>query len=330
MSRTQEWETLLIEFRVRNARNQFALAVQVAQDLLALCESESEVDPDSAAAFLSELGDLRRRLGEYDEADSNHKRALDILDKSGRTDTVTYATCISNLAGLRKDQHKYQEAGQLYTHALLLCEGQLGEDEAIIADVLNNLGVLYSAQSRFAEAAPLLERSRSLRERVHGCDNIHVAQTLANLAPVYRSQERLAEAEQISLRALDIFGRASGSFDLEIAHCLVEIAETWRQQRKRTGEAESYLKRAVGIQENLLGMDSPTVADTLCTLANLLYDRGTGIEAISLYERALSIYEKRFTRGHPYTETVRENLKNIRKGALHQDQNTIFEQPDHQ
>jgi tetratricopeptide (TPR) repeat protein len=76
-------------------------------------------------------------------------------------------------------------------------------------------------------------------------------------------------------------------------------------------EAEPLYRRALAIDEKVLGPDHPEVANTLNNLAVLLEARGDYTEAEPLYRRALAIDEKALRPNHPTTRLDQENLDRL-------------------
>jgi len=75
----------------------------------------------------------------------------------------------------------------------------------------------------------------------------------------------------------------------------------------RLAEAEPLFRRALAIQERVLGPEHSDVATSLNDLAGLYCDRGQYVQAEPLYQRALSIQEKVLGSAHPDVATSLEN-----------------------
>ena len=77
---------------------------------------------------------------------------------------------------------------------------------------------------------------------------------------------------------------------------------TWRvllRAMNQPEEAEALLRRALAIDERILGPDHPAVARDLVNLAVLLQDGGRLAEAEALVRRALAIDERIYGPDHP-------------------------------
>ena len=76
----------------------------------------------------------------------------------------------------------------------------------------------------------------------------------------------------------------------------------------RLGEAETLIRRALYIDQSVLGFDHPDIATDLCRLAWLLMDMRRRNEAEPLFQKSLEIVQKRFGPNYPFV--VRE-LRNL-------------------
>ncbi|MBA2393179.1 MAG: tetratricopeptide repeat protein [Ktedonobacteraceae bacterium] len=82
----------------------------------------------------------------------------------------------------------------------------------------------------------------------------------------------------------------------------------YEQDRALYSEAESLLKKALFIKEQVLGLDNPDTAQSLNNLALLYQNQGKYQEAEPLYQRSLAIFEERLGSHHPDTATSLNNL----------------------
>jgi len=81
-------------------------------------------------------------------------------------------------------------------------------------------------------------------------------------------------------------------------------------------QAEPLYRRAVEIDEKVLGKDHPDVAIQCNNLARLLQDQGKYDQAEPLFLRAMEIFQSQLGSDHPNTVATRENydrLQELRK-----------------
>ncbi|KAK9978531.1 hypothetical protein ABG768_020279, partial [Culter alburnus] len=92
-----------------------------------------------------------------------------------------------------------------------------------------------------------------------------------------------------------------------VADTLKGLVVLYMKQGKNK-EAEPLCKRALDIQEKVLGKDHPDVGKQLSDLAVLCYNQGKYEEGEHYYRRALKIYECRLSPDDPRMATTKHNL----------------------
>ena len=121
---------------------------------------------------------------------------------------------------------------------------------------------------------------------------------------VYRNGN-YSEAERLWLAALRVAERF-GPEDGRLAISLGFLAELYQAQ-SRYSEAEPFQKRALSIEEKILGSEYPNVATSLNNLAELYRVQDRYAEAEPLHKRAIAIVEKAVGPEHPNVATFLEN-----------------------
>ncbi len=98
-----------------------------------------------------------------------------------------------------------------------------------------------------------------------------------------------------------------GDEGLDVATSLISLAQGYRSQRKY-GEAKGLFKRALAIQERVMGQDHPDVATSLNRLGLCYRAVGKRDKAKPLFQRALAIREKALPPDNPRIATSLNNL----------------------
>ena len=73
------------------------------------------------------------------------------------------------------------------------------------------------------------------------------------------------------------------------------------------------MRRAIEIDEKVLGKDHPNVATDYNNLANLLSAQSKYDEAEPLYRRAMEIFQTKLGLDHPKTVAVRKNYDHLQE-----------------
>ena len=281
----------------------------MVQDLEAARQMEeiAEARMISAAASMSEIGELKEIQLDYKEAASYYRQASESVPKGN---DLILAEYLGKWGMASYDSGAYSAAEKPLTRSLMINEKVLGPDHPGVATSLNNLALLYEAQGKYGEAEPLYKRSLAIREKVLGPDHPGVATSLNNLALLYEAQGKYGEAEPLYKRSLAIREKVLGPDHPDVATSLNNLALLYYAQGKYA-EAEPLHKRSLAIREKALGPDYPHVANSLNNLAGLYEAQGKYGEAEPLYKRSLAIREKVLGPDHPGVAVVCKNMAEL-------------------
>lgn len=129
------------------------------------------------------------------------------------------------------------------------------------------------------------------------------------------SYETWEQCERLSAHVVACFQHTSNtSMPLEFMALACKMAE-YLKQRGNYKEAESFVQRALAVQENIPDREPLAEADILYRLADLLRLRGRYAEAEPLYQRALPLQEQILGPEHL---TVARSLRGFANLCFHQ------------
>jgi tetratricopeptide (TPR) repeat protein len=158
------------------------------------------------------------------------------------------------------------------------------------------LASALEAGGKLTEAAALYEEAAKAPELAARC--------LAKLG-------ELAQARGDKAGALEFYRRALAvSKGPQLAARLNDIGLLLKDLKKYA-EADSHFRRALAIQEKLLGAGHPEVAATLNNVATLSFDRDRIVEAEQLQRRSLGILESSLGKNHVRVGVSASNLADI-------------------
>ena len=275
-------------------------------------ERRAQSEADAARQVTDFLVGLFR-VSDPGEARGNAVTAREILDQGARQVQVELASqpalqgrLMHTMGTVYQALGLYDAARPLLTDALEVRTQALGPTDPTVTESMEGLGKLEVAKGNFTAADSLLRGALAIRERSAGPGDPAIAATLADLAGLRYKQGRPVDAESLYTRALAIDARA-GSDDLEHARHLLGLGVVyWGQQR--FADAESPMRRALEIQERVLGPDHPDVARTVNNLGALSWTLNRYADALPLYERTRAIFEKTLGPTHPNLASLLSNL----------------------
>lgn len=194
---------------------------------------------------LSAYGNALWNIGDLEEAEKQHRRALEMRTEILGPRHTLVASSLHNLASLLFVSGDLEEAEPLYLQSIEIAEEVEGPNDFGVATTLHTLAMLYSQSGRFKKAMPLEERSLAIREDVLGDKHPHVALSLTTLAEIQRGLGDPAKAEPLARRAVVIGMEAWGP----------DFQDVWWMQR---GHAAAL--NEMGRHADALAVMEPLVA----------------------------------------------------------------------
>jgi tetratricopeptide (TPR) repeat protein/CHAT domain-containing protein len=310
----QEWAELIHHADSLSKEDHIDVAIDLAQNALKIVQREFGKSDTSVASALDVLGTCYRFQADFDKAESNYRRALEIRIQALGLDHVDVANSLHNIGILRYSQGRYAEADSIHHRALQIREQHFGHLHPEVARSLNALGVLYWAQGQYDQAEDHYKQALEIWKETLGPKHRRVADCLNNLGNLYWQQGRYTDAEQQYRSSLEILEATLGENHPDVAKGLNNLAILYRQQG-RYADAEPLYNRALDIWTRSLGPEHPNVADCMNNLGVLYYQEGKYREAEPLLKDALAIQEKVLGQVHPGVADVLINL-----GVLYYDQ----------
>ena len=287
---------IALAFRVQMRTTQGDRTVSLIKELdraLALAVAERTI-----GTILHEQAGFLVDLGQFAEAESRLRRALEIKERVWGTESASYAETLQMLATSLVKQGKYQEAEKLMRRVLATKREELGIGHQGYADALRILGDILESQGKIAEAESLLRQAVSRYESILGPGHPFLGQALHSLALLLDSQNKFLEGEGVARKALSIFENAFGSGHPYALSCRVALGNIL-ESLGRYQEAETELRRAVKAGEAALGPTNPNRVESLQSLAFILWRQGKLADADGFLAQAAAILDSYASADHP-------------------------------
>ncbi|MEM6577310.1 MAG: tetratricopeptide repeat protein [Pseudomonadota bacterium] len=245
----------------------YTTAVRLGEDLVAAAK-ESDNREDEASA-LNEHGLTLWNLGQFEEAVTLYREAMEIDKATIGEQHPHYAIRLNNLASVVRAQGQYEQAETLFRQAIEIGKTTIGEDHPAYAMRLNNLGETLGLQGRFQEAEALYRQAIEIDKATIGVAHPDYAVHVNNLAHVLQEQGRVEEAETLYREAGKITKTTLGEYHPSYAIRLNNLALAVEVQG-RVEEAEALYRQAIEIAERRLGSAHPTTQTFTGNLDDLL------------------------------------------------------------
>ncbi|NKB81723.1 MAG: tetratricopeptide repeat protein [Nitrospirales bacterium] len=162
-----------------------------------------EQDPQRAMT-LNNMGAVHERLGEYEEAEVQYRRALTIVERIQGPEHPDLVLALNNLASLYEHQEHMHKAEPLRRRALMILENVLGTGHPHLVPSLLTLARIMQAMEQVVEAEQSYIRALRITEHALGSDHPQLATILDHYAQLLRQTNREEEAHMLEIQATTI------------------------------------------------------------------------------------------------------------------------------
>ena len=277
--KTKEFELLLIEADKAEKEQRFEDLLQIRREILERVKIYFGEDHELAGFANLHLGSTYRNLGEFKNSEIHYQKSIDIFSNKEKPDFKA------------------------------------------LADARNSLGLLYSEKGLLGKAELELEGALKLKEKIYGQNDILLVSTLNNLGLLYKNQNLLNVSEFNFQRALDILIKNKIFKSEKVSMILLNLGSLYLQKRFTPGkydyylyEAESFIKRALEIDEEILGTNHVKTINTKEHLAGLYQENNKFQKAIIILEEILIARKEILGSEHPDVANTLNNLASNYEG----------------
>ena len=163
-----------------------------------LREARALGDEDGELSLESEMMGLSRRTNEREKGLAAIERGLELLAKSGLSDTVSGATILLNAATTKKHFGDAAGALPLYRRAEEIYCARLSPDDERIGGLYNNYASSLSETGDRKSAEVYYEKALAVMEKLGAAGRTGVAVTSVNLADFYAAGNDPERDEKIN------------------------------------------------------------------------------------------------------------------------------------
>jgi eukaryotic-like serine/threonine-protein kinase len=274
---------------------------------VALGLARHDGDPWALARVHTHLGGMLLAQGRLDEAESELRQALELLERVLGPDDPGVATGLENLGMVMSDQYAHEEAEALHRRAHEIRLRALGPEHPEVALSHANVATALTNRGKLVEAETEHRRALALFERAYGPDHPDVGMSWTNLGITLDRQGRHLEAEEAYRRALAVVERVYGPKHAHVASVQNNLGASLQDQQ-RLEEAEAAFRAALDIYEAALGPAHPHVGLARTNVGLVLEAQGHLDEAIVAHRQALEAVIAALPREHPDVAIARMYL----------------------
>ena len=267
--------------------------VDNAQAKILFLENLPEPDLGKIADEVNELGFLYFEAGEFDLAEEQLGRVIDLHRQTHGEQSLMVASDLFNfgvLYYLRKDLSK---AEKYYNESLEIRQQLLEPQDEEILKVWIYLSILHESRGSIQKAIECQREILSVYVLLHGEEHAEVAKVNNEIGLLYARAGSFQKARPFYERALAIRNKVLGPKHPLVAEVENNLARLWEELGNFDAALELY-ESAVAIWEETSGPAHPDTAVGLNNLGSLHYHQGNARAALPFYQRASEIWENAY------------------------------------
>jgi tetratricopeptide (TPR) repeat protein len=246
------------------------------------------------------IGKSLSKQGHYKEAESIHRRCLELRERVLGEDHEDTLRCINQLASVLRKQGKYVDAEVLLRRCLKLGERVLGEEHKDTLISIYMLACVLHEQGKYVDAEAFFRQCLKLRERVLGKEHKDTLWSIHSLGHVLYEQGKYVDAEVLLRRCLKLWERVLGEEHKDTLTSIYMLARILHEQGKYV-DAEAFFRQCLKFRERVLGKEHDDTLSSKYWLARMLGEQGRYKEAEIVYQRTLDGFERTLGNGHKST-----------------------------
>jgi CHAT domain-containing protein len=299
--------------RMHELLDDYPAAKRVSNEAGAAARGKYRDDDPEFAVQLEQLASLSIKLGEYESAEENLKKAITIFasktrDKAYSGYLTNYSKALETQASLLAIKGMYDDSESTLaqsTKVVSKAPSRLDINELSSAEQLSSLyiflGKYNPAEEKIREIIPEYTR-------LYGANSGRLIDPLVNQGRMRLIVGDYTEAERIARRVNTIAVSVYGDQSTKTSRTLILLAEIYYTIGDYE-RAETLLNQAITIDKSRYGMDHIDVAKSISQLALVKFNKGDNLKEVEgLMNQAKGIIEKKLGTRNPRYAEILENL----------------------
>lgn len=227
--------------------------------------NELQNQPEAQARLLNQIGDIYRKLGRLDRAESLLREALAIRRRTLGNKHIDVTASLFSLGASLYNQGKYAQAETLQTEALATNRELLGNQHYEVGVSANELGLTMMTRGKLAEAETLFREAEAVFRSLLPDSQEDLAGVLNNLGVISDAKQDYPTAEREFREVLEMARRVLPASNPTLAFPLKNLAVALCKQGKYR-EAEPFLSEALPLLHNMFPQGHWLLASVQSTL----------------------------------------------------------------
>ncbi len=266
-------------------------AEEAMENSLSLYQSTEKTNSEEFAKLVRDLAYIKRVNGNYDEAITLARRALEIEDKIFEEPNISSAETYYILASILRHQNKYEVSKKNQLKSLQIIEAEIDGSHPGKVSNYNNLAILYEIQDSLNKADSYYRKSLSMAKELYGSSHPEIANITSNFSKVLLQQGEIDSAQVLIEGAIEIT-RKNRPKHPRLGEYISDYANIYNHKAKYR-KADSLYDKSLEILRLNYEDDHPDIVSVLHNKARNLHSLEKEDEATKLLKQVLQFRQKR-------------------------------------
>lgn len=259
-------------------------ALEHASESLKIAETLFPASDVRTGACILNLAIIHYTIGNFKEAESYFRRALDFIEKWGGPENPFLCSALDNFSQLLYDVDRLAEAETLLLRSIKIKHTNYGALHPEIARSLYRLGNLYRKQGRFNEAEQNFQQAIATWESLDDDPHLEIVQSILDLAETYRLTGNYPQAEAYLYRGVELLLQVLPHDDFRLIPVYVNLGILHR------GKGE--YKKSLAYYQKALDTHTQNFGETNLQALQLMTDYAIALRNLAEFDKAQIIYIK--------------------------------------
>jgi tetratricopeptide (TPR) repeat protein len=165
---------------------------------------EQETEESAKAPIYNQLGLIKNRQGEYQEAITFYEKALEIHKRTHPPNHPNLGGSYNNIGGVYYNMSDYSKALSSHEKALAIRQQSLPPNHPSLGASYNNIGMVYHNMGDYSKALSSYEKALEIKQQSLPPNHPDLGASYNNIGLVYENMGDYSKARSFYERAMEI------------------------------------------------------------------------------------------------------------------------------
>ena len=257
--------------------------------------------------YYGQLGTIRDKQGEYQEAISFHEKAMDIMMIIFPADHPSIDTCCHNIGVAYCHLGDYAQALSCFGKVLNNQQKYLPENHPSLAYSYICIGLIYEFTGEYSKALPCFRKALSIQQEFLPANHPSLADSFGYIGALYVQMGEYSQALTFLENAIEIYERTLPANHPSLAIAYNSIGGVYDSMGKYS-KVLYYLEKSCAVLQKALPENHPSLAISYNNMGSVYEKMQEYSKALLFHERASGMIQKSLPENHPYVATFLTNI----------------------